>query len=104
MSKFSEWLEEYGGGVLDDKLSAALQEVAEAVVLLDKAGKVTLTLALSARGGGVIVSPAVKSTVPEGKEGGQFFYVGADGSLSRRDPNQPALPGMNTDRNPSHDR
>jgi len=88
---FADWIEEYGGGVLNDRLTAALREVAESVLLHDKAGKVTLTLAFSAKGGGVIVSPSVKSAPPEGKEGGQFFYVASDGSLSRRDPNQPQL-------------
>ena len=88
---FADWLEEYGAGSLNDRLTAALREVAESVVLYDKGGKVTLTLAVSANGGGVIVSPSVKSAPPEGKEGGQFFYVAADGSLSRRDPNQPQL-------------
>ena len=88
---FADWLEEYGAGSLNDRLTAALREVAESVVLYDKGGKVTLTLAVSAKGGGVIVAPSVKSAPPEGKEGGQFFYVAADGSLSRRDPNQPQL-------------
>lgn len=88
---FADWMTEYGHGALNDRLTAALREVAESVVLFDKGGKVTLTLALSAKGGGVIVSPSVKSAPPEGKEGGQFFYVASDGSLSRRDPNQPQL-------------
>jgi hypothetical protein len=88
---FADWLDEYGSGALNDRLTAALREVAESVILYDKAGKVTLTLAISAKGGGVIVSPSVKAAPPEGKEGGQFFYVASDGSLSRRDPNQPQL-------------
>lgn len=91
---FSTWLATYGGGVLDDKLTAALREVAEQVVLADKTGTVTLKLALAPKAGGVIVSPKVTFAPPEGKEGGQFFYVTADGSLSRRDPNQPTLPNM----------
>lgn len=91
---FNEWLAGYGAGVLDDRLTAALREVAEAVVLLDKAGTVTLKLTLSAKGGGVIVSPKVSFAAPEAKEGGQFFFVASDGSLSRRDPNQPQLPNM----------
>ena len=79
---FAEWLASYGTGVLDDKLTAALRDVAEAVVLLDKAGTVTLKLTLTAKGGGVIVSPKVSFVAPEAKEGGQFFFVAADGSLS----------------------
>lgn len=93
-SSFSVWLAQYGHGALDDKLTAALAEVAQAVQLLDKAGKVTLVLNLSAKAGGVVVTPDIKVTAPESKQSGQFFYVAADGSLSRRDPNQPTLPNM----------
>lgn len=93
-TSFADWLASYGGGVLDDKLTAALRDVAEQVVLLDKGGTVTLKLAMTAKAGGVIVSPKVTTVLPEGKEGGQFFFVANDGSLSRRDPNQPQLPTM----------
>lgn len=91
---FAEWLAGYGAGVLDDRLTAALAEVAEQVVLVDKSGTVTLKLTLTAKAGGVIVSPKVTFTPPESKEGGQFFYVLPTGALSRRDPNQPTLPNM----------
>lgn len=91
---FSDWLKTYGGGVLDDKLTAGLRDVAEQVLLLDKGGTVTLKLTIAAKAGGVIVSPKVTAAPPEGKEGGQFFFVAADGTLSRRDPNQPQLPTM----------
>lgn len=93
-TSFADWLASYGGGVLDDKLTAALRDVAEQVVLLDKGGTITLKLALTAKAGGVIVLPKVTTVAPEGKEGGQFFFVAADGSLSRRDPNQPQLPTL----------
>lgn len=93
-SQFSDWIATYGGGVLNDRLTAALREVAEQVVLLDKAGAISIKLTIAAKAGGVIVSPKVTTTAPEGKESGQFFFVTADGSLSRRDPNQPQLPSM----------
>lgn len=91
---FADWLASYGAGSLNDKLTAALRDVAEQVVLLDKPGAITLKLVLSAKAGGVIVSPQVATKAPEGKESGQFFFLSADGSLSRRDPNQPQLPTM----------
>lgn len=91
---FDDWLASYGGGTLNDKLTAALRDVAEQVVLLDKPGSITLKLTLAAKAGGVIVSPQVATKAPEGKESGQFFFLAADGSLSRRDPNQPQLPTM----------
>lgn len=92
--QFSDWLGAHGGGALNDKLTAAMRDVAEAVVLLDKPGKVTLQLSLTAKGGGIIVAPKVAFSVPEGKESGQFYFLAADGSLSRRDPSQPQLPTM----------
>ena len=91
---FADWLASYGGGTLNDKLTAALRDVAEQVVLLDKPGSITLKLTFSAKGGGVIVAPQVATKAPEGKESGQFFFLASDGSLSRRDPNQPQLPTM----------
>jgi hypothetical protein len=36
----------------------------------------------------------MKHDVPQPATSGQFFYVADDGSLSRRDPNQPQLPSM----------
>jgi hypothetical protein len=94
MSTFADWVADYGRGTLDDRLTAAIAEVAEMVRLHDKTGSVTLKLQFAAKGGGVIVTPKVTSQVPESKDGGQFFYVLADGSLSQRDPSQPQLPTM----------
>ena len=91
---FTHWLASFGNGVLDDKLTAALRDVAEQVVLIDKPGAITIKLVIAAKAGGVIVSPKITVNAPEGKEGGQFFFVANDGSLSRRDPNQPQLPNM----------
>jgi hypothetical protein len=91
---FSDWLAGYGAGNLNDKLTAAVRDVAEDVMLLDKSGTITLKLTFAPKGGGLIVSPKVTVAPPEGKEAGQFFFVAADGSLSRRDPNQPQLPTM----------
>lgn len=96
---FSDWLATYGTGSLDDKLTAAMAEVAQQVLLLDKTGRVTLTLNVAPQGGGVIVTADVKAVAPEAKKTGQFFYVTPDGALSRRDPSQPQLPTMeDTDR------
>lgn len=91
---FAAWLKSYGAGTLDDRLSAAVADVARACQLLDKSGTVTLKLNITAKAGGVVVTPDVKVVAPESKSSGQFFYVTADGSLSRRDPNQPTLPNM----------
>ncbi|CAB4136877.1 hypothetical protein UFOVP314_16 [uncultured Caudovirales phage] len=91
---FATWLAQYGHGSLDDKLTAALAEVAQQVALLDKSGKLTLTLNVAAKAGGVVVTPDLKVSAPESKQSGQFFYVTPAGALSKRDPNQPTLPNM----------
>lgn len=94
MTQFSAWLRDFKGGAIDDQLTAAMTDVARAVQLLEKKGSVTLKLTLSERGGGVVVTPEVKHDVPQPATSGQFFYVADDGSLSRRDPNQPQPPSM----------
>jgi ABC-type sulfate transport system substrate-binding protein len=91
---FADWLSSYGSGALDDKLTAAMADVAQQVLLLDKTGRITLTLHIAPQGGGVIVTADVKAVAPEAKKTGQFFYVTPAGALSRRDPAQPQLPTM----------
>ena len=41
---FSRWLREHGAGHLDDRLTATMREVIDAVVLHQKSGTVTLAL------------------------------------------------------------
>lgn len=100
MNKFSDWLRTYRAGVIDDLLTASLNEVAPAVGLHQKKGSVTLKLEITSTAGGVVVVPVVKHETPQPPMAGEFHYVTDPVShgfaLSRRDPNQPALPGMNT--------
>lgn len=93
---FSAWLASFGAGALDDKLTAGMRDVASQVQLLEKSGSLTIKITMAPQGGGVIVQPKVTVSAPEAKEGGQFFFVTAEGLLSRRDPNQPTLPNMET--------
>lgn len=93
-TRFSEWLRDYLGGGLDDKLTAALAETAQTVQLLEKPGTVTLKLKLSEKGGGIVVEASATHQAPVPKTSGQFFYVGQGGALSRRDPKQPQLPSL----------
>ncbi len=97
MQKFSEWLAEYGRGVLDDDLTAALREVTEAVTLEGRGGVVSLQLRLGQKGNGVIVSAEVKAKPPTTPR--SIFFFARDGELSSRDPNQPPIPGTE----PSHE-
>lgn len=94
--KFSKFLAEFGGGALDDELTAALSEVADAVFLQETGGTVTLKLKLAVpKGttGGLIVSADVDAKPPKSSRAG-FFFVAEGGALSKRDPNQPQLPGV----------
>lgn len=91
MAQFSEWVAGFGDGALDDELTAALQELADAVVLAEKAGTLTLKLTLSEKAGGVIVAAQTATAPPKSKR--EAFYYVAETGLSRRDPNQPQLPG-----------
>ena len=90
---FATWLAQHRNGSLDDDLTATLAEVAERVLLEGKPGSITLKLSLSEKGGGVIVSHEVKATTPKVKTEA-FYYLGDDGTLSRRDPRQPQIPGF----------
>jgi hypothetical protein len=96
VAMFSTWLHQYGAGALDDKLTAALAEVAQACRLLDKSGSLTLTLKITPTGDGVTVLADHAMKKPEAKPGGAFFYVATDGSLTTRHPSQPALPDVGT--------
>lgn len=87
---FSRWLREHGAGHLDDRLTATMREVIDAVVLHEKSGTVTLALDIVAEGDGVVVTPKITFKVPTPKERGRFYYV-TDAGLSLRDPAQPSL-------------
>ena len=94
---FSSWLAGFNGGALDDELSAALDEVAEAVLLQGKAGSLTLTLAMKDDGGGLVVTADVNGKPPRSKRSAFFYRDGRRRGLTRKDPQQPQMPGMETE-------
>lgn len=87
---FHEWLGKHANGHLDDQLTAAVRDVAAAVLLHEKGGTVALSLTLTPEGGGVVVVAKVTSKIPAPKERGRFYYV-TDTGLSLSDPAQPRL-------------
>jgi hypothetical protein len=95
MSQASELIAEFGHGSLDDKLTAAINEVVAAVLLNEKPGAVTLKLGFAEKGGGVIISTTVTTTPSKGKSEA-FYFADEEGNLSRRDPRQPELPNVGT--------
>lgn len=85
-----------GQAVLD--ADEALAALSEAVQRTGRGGTVTLTLTVKPASKGDRVVVAVVDTVtvklPAAEKGDTLMYVQEDGSLSRRDPRQPDLPGF----------
>jgi hypothetical protein len=108
MSTFTDWLAEFGHGALDDELAAALSEVSEQVQLQGKKGTITLKLTVSQhKAGALVVDADVDAKPPKGPgRSAIFFFDPESGELSRRDPRQPQIPGVE-DRNrqeaPTHE-
>jgi hypothetical protein len=92
--RFADWLKTFNSGALDDELSAELDAVAEAVMLQGKVGTVTLKLSMKDDGGGLIVQADVNGKPPRETRSAFFFHDRKRGGLSRRDPLQPQMPGM----------
>lgn len=94
---FAEFLQEQRGGAAHNEVSDAFNELVAAVQQYAKPGELTLTIKVkpAATGGGtVFVTDKVTLKAPEGDRPAALFFIDADANLSRRDPNQPELPGM----------
>lgn len=91
---FAAWLNEQREGGLHNELTEALQEVAQAVIDLQKKGSLSLTIQIVPAGKGiaqVLITDDVKAKPPVDKPASLFFTDGR-GNLSRRDPNQTTMP------------
>lgn len=84
---FHDWLAQHARGDLDREMGEHLNNVAEAVALLDKAGSVTLTLKVTKTGGRLLVAAKVASKAPEADPEAGLYFLGADG-LTKDDPFQ----------------
>lgn len=95
---FTEFLHLQRGGSLHVELGEALNDVVEAVTETGKGGKVTLTITVKPIGksshGQLMVTDAVKVTLPEGERGESIFFADDDHNLVRDNPNQPEIPGL----------
>lgn len=94
---FAQTLQEIDKGRLHAELTDALIEVVSQVMQAGKAGKLTLTLSIKPahkRANMVVIEPSVGKKLPEPDRTPSLFYATDDGGLSRRDPNQPELPGV----------
>lgn len=102
---FAAWLQEQREGLLHGELTDALAEVSAAVIDLNKGGTVELKLKINPAGKGqraVFVTDEVKAKPPVDKPSMMFFADG-EGNLSRRDPNQTALPLKDVSRPPARE-
>ena len=89
----STWLAAHAAGEMDRKLSRALRDVVAAVTKLGAGGTVTLKLAVKQMDDmSVVITPDIKSSVPQPAERSQHFYVDPEGYLAQRDPYRQVLP------------
>jgi hypothetical protein len=89
-------LRELRDGRFLDELSTELNDLTRQVRQTDKPGKVTITLNVKPvenDASRVIVSDLIAVTPPKVKKA-TLFYTTAESNLSRRDPNQPDIPGL----------
>ena len=83
----SEWIKTHARGQLDIEVGEAINDVAQAVMLLDKGGTVTLDLKLEKTGGRLLVAGRVKAKAPEADPEAGLYFLGETG-LSKDDPYQ----------------
>lgn len=89
---FNQWLLEQRGGTLHGELTDELAKVVAACLETEKAGSLTVTIAIRPEEGGIVlVSDEIKAKVPENR-GAALYYANERGSLSRENPRQPQLP------------
>ena len=92
---FSEVLAELGEGTTHAELSEAFWELLCRVQETGKAGTLTLVIGVGANGAGrVEIKDELKLKLPEFPRPPSHFFVDKHGNASRRDPNQPSLPGI----------
>lgn len=92
---FDQVLRELGEGSTLSELSEALWDVTQRVQDTAKAGSLTLHLSVGFDGQGrLVIKDEVKTKLPEFSRPETRFFVDQHGNVSRRDPNQPALPSL----------
>ncbi len=95
-------LPEVRNGHLVRELSEQIREVYKKVEETRLGGKINLTLTFKPLQGsenGVVIMDDLKVTMPKKKAGETIFYGDKEGSLTRNDPNQLELHGLEVIRN-----
>lgn len=94
---FDQTLRELGEGATNHELGETLQRLIDRVQDTGKGGTLTLTLGVAFNGQGRIeVKDSVTVKLPEHARPTTSFFIDKDGNPSRRDPNQPEIPGVIT--------
>ena len=92
---FSDVLKELGEGSTESELSEAFWDLIQRVVETTKAGTLTLTISVGLDGRDrLTVKDEVKLRLPEFSRPVTSFFMDKAGNASRRDPNQPEIPGV----------
>lgn len=93
---FTAWIEDYPKGALGLELSEALAECVHATQLHGKTSTLTMTVTIKQGEryfGELDVTTDVKTKPARAKAPTATFFPTEHGGLSRRDPNQPQIPG-----------
>lgn len=93
MANFNQTLETIYAGGLAAELDEKLTEVVRAAELTGKAGSITVSLKIKAKGnsGQIEITPAVKAVVPEHERGNVLMFATPEGNLQLEDPRQQKL-------------
>lgn len=89
---FADVLRDLSGGQAYETLTLDLANVVQEVIRTQKAGAISLTLAITPNGpGSVQIGETIKTKVPELARGKTLFFATEAGTLTRDDPRQEKL-------------
>lgn len=94
---FITWLQDYPRGILGLELAEALAACVQATQLYDKTSKFSLSVVIAPGNqgmGDLLVQAKVDIKPAKPTNPVLTFFPVEGGGLSRRDPNQPTLPGV----------
>lgn len=93
--RFSDVLAEFCGGVFDDQLTDELTKATQSAMTLDKPAVVSIKVKVKPEGGGFVLSMLSTVSEPSPDPAARFYFQDPSTGLpTRRDPQQPAIPGL----------
>ncbi|OYO16609.1 hypothetical protein CGZ93_17770 [Enemella dayhoffiae] len=92
---FDQVLRDLSEGATNRELSDRFWDLLQAVQETAKAGSLTFTLSIGFDGVGRIeIKDEIKTKIPEHNRQTTAFFIDQSGNATRRDPNQPEIPGV----------